>query len=297
MLVRAVAANAGEGAERLYCPLASAVAGRVKARERAASARLARWPLFCLLRMRPRDASVPDLTFQGVANVGFGKGGGMYVRFRDRSEAGRALAGRLQEYAGRPDVIVLGLPRGGVPVAYEVARALGVPLDIFGVRKLGVPGQEELAMGAVASGGVRVINDEVVGGLAIDRLELNAVTSRELAELKRREQKYRAGRALPELAGRTVIVVDDGLTTKSTMRAAVQALRQHGPARIVVAVPVGANQTCQRLQAEADEVVCPLSPEVFFAVGAWYEDFSQTSDAEVSALLERARHEQEAPVP
>jgi predicted phosphoribosyltransferase len=212
------------------------------------------------------------------------------MRFHDRADAGRVLAGRLAAYADRPDVLVLALPRGGVPVGYEVARALRAPLDVFLVRKLGVPGREELAMGALASGGVRVLNEDVVRALGIPEEVLDGVTAAEEQELRRREQTYRGDRLQPDVAGRTVILVDDGLATGSTMRAAVAALRRLGPARIVVAVPVGAVDTCAELEAEADEVVCALTPEPFLAVGLWYEDFTQTSDEEVRELLDRAAH-------
>jgi putative phosphoribosyl transferase len=207
--------------------------------------------------------------------------------FQDRVEAGRRLAGHLRDYAGRDDVIVLGLPRGGVPVAAEVARALGAPLDVFLVRKLGLPGQEEFAMGAIASGGVRVLNEELLSQLPIAEETIARVAVREQEELQRRERAYRGNRAEPRIRGRTVILVDDGLATGSTMRAAVAALRQRGPAAIVVAVPVAARETCERLGSEADEVVCPVTPDPFVAVGAWYADFSQVSDAEVRELLER----------
>jgi predicted phosphoribosyltransferase len=214
------------------------------------------------------------------------------TRFRDRFEAGRVLAGRLLKYANRPDVLVLALPRGGVPVAFEVARALHAPLDVFLVRKLGVPGHEELAMGAIASGGVRVLNDEVVRALHIPDEEIDAVAAEEERELERRAQAYRDGRPAPDVRGRIVILIDDGLATGSTMRAAVAALRQQGPARIVVAVPVGAAETCAELQEEADEAVCARAPEPFYAVGLWYEDFAQTTDEEVHELLQRATEEQ-----
>ena len=207
--------------------------------------------------------------------------------FRDRSEAGRILAAQLAAYADRPDVLVLALPRGGVPVAYEVARALGAPLDVFVVRKLGVPGYEELAMGAVASGGVRVLNDDIVTGLRIPGYLIEAVTAQEQAEVKRRERTYRGGRPPPDMHGRTVLLVDDGLATGATMRVAVKALRQQQPARIVVAVPVAAAETCTALQADADEVVCGITPAPFHSVGRWYEDFSQTTDEEVRDLLAR----------
>jgi erythromycin esterase-like protein/adenine/guanine phosphoribosyltransferase-like PRPP-binding protein len=207
--------------------------------------------------------------------------------FRDRSEAGRVLAEKLAHYANRPDVLVLALPRGGVPVAYEVARALGAPLDVFVVRKLGVPGYEELAMGAVATGGVRVLNDNIVAGLHIPDYLIDAVANRELEELRRRERVYRGGRPPPDVRGRTVILVDDGLATGATMQAAVKALRQLQPARIVVAVPTASPDTCEALRAEVDEVICAITPEPFQAVGRWYQDFSQTTDDEVRDLLAR----------
>jgi putative phosphoribosyl transferase len=212
--------------------------------------------------------------------------------FRDRTEAGQILADKLASYAHRPDVLVLALPRGGVPVGYEVAQALHVPLDVFLVRKLGLPGQEELAMGAIASGNTRVLNEEVVHKLDIPEEVIDAVAAEEQQELSRRERDYRAGRPPPDVRGRTIILVDDGLATGSTMRAAVAALRQQEPARIVVAVPVGAPETCVELGYEADEVVCVETPEPFYAVGAWYENFSQTTDEEVRDLLTRAAEEQ-----
>jgi putative phosphoribosyl transferase len=212
----------------------------------------------------------------------------MPTAFRDRTEAGQLLAEKLTAYAGRPDVLVLALPRGGVPVAYEVARALGVPLDVFVVRKMGLPGHEELAMGAIASGGVCVLNDEVVRGLKVPGRVIEAVAARELQELERRERAYRGGRTAPLVRGRTVILVDDGLATGSTMRAAVAALRQLEPARIVVAVPTAAPSTCEEFRHEADECVCEITPDPFYAVGLWYEDFSQTTDEEVRELLARS---------
>src|SRR5438046_2919032 len=212
--------------------------------------------------------------------------------FPNRAEAGRVLGLKLSKYSGRDDVIVLGLPRGGVPVAYEVAQALRVPLDVFIVRKLGVPGFEELAVGAIASGGVRVLNEEVVRALPNADEIIDAVTERETAELQRREHEYRDGRPAPELSGKTVILVDDGLATGATMRAAVKALRQRGVAKIVVAVPVGPPDTCREFEDEADEVVCASEPEFFQAGGQYYEDFSQTSDEEVSELLARGAQEQ-----
>jgi putative phosphoribosyl transferase len=208
--------------------------------------------------------------------------------FSNRTEAGRLLAEKLVKYAGRADVIVLGLPRGGVPVAYEVAKRLGVPLDVFIVRKLGVPGFEELAVGAIASGGVRVLNQDVMRALPNAEATIESITARETAELERREQSYRAGRPAPELQDRIVILVDDGLATGATMRAAVKALRQSGAAKIVVAVPVGPPDTCREFEGEADETICASVPEFFQAVGQYYEDFSQTSDDEVRELLARA---------
>jgi putative phosphoribosyl transferase len=208
--------------------------------------------------------------------------------FANRVEAGRQLAARLHAFADRGDVIILALPRGGVPVAFEIAQALHVPVDIFLVRKLGVPGHRELAMGAIATGGVRVLNDEVVQSLQIPSRAIDAVAEEEQRELERRERAYRGARPAPEVRGRTVVIVDDGLATGSTMRAAVAALRQQAPERIVVAVPVAPPSTCQELRAEADEVVCLATPEPFSAVGLWYRDFSETSDAEVRDLLSRA---------
>lgn len=208
--------------------------------------------------------------------------------FEDRFAAGRELARALRKYANRPDVRVLALPRGGVPEGYEVAKELGVPLDVFLVRKLGVPGHPEFAMGAIASGGVGVLDGEVVDRLGLSREEVQQVVREEQRELERREQVYRAGREPPLLREQTVILVDDGLATGSTMLAAVRALKQLGPARVVVAVPVGSVEACESLQREADEVVCLETPEPFQAVSLWYRDFSQTSDEEVSELLVRA---------
>ena len=205
--------------------------------------------------------------------------------FRDRHEAGVALAGLLQGYARRNDVVVLGLPRGGVPVAYEVATSLDVPLDVFSVRKLGVPGHPELAMGAIASGGVQVLNDEVLAWYQPSADTVAAVARVEMRELERREQLYRQGRPLVLVEGRTVILVDDGLATGSTMRAAVQAIRQLHAGAVVAAAPVGAPDTCQAMRQVADDVVCVFTPDAFTAVGAWYEDFSETSDDEVRRLL------------
>jgi len=217
--------------------------------------------------------------------------------FRDRADAGRHLLSRLGAYHGRPDVVVLGLPRGGIPVGYEVARGLGAPLDVFVVRKLGVPGQEELAMGAIATGGVRVVNRDVVDALHIAPDVLDRAAAQELRELERRERSYRGDRPEPKVEGRTVILVDDGLATGSTMRAAVQALRQQRPARIVVAVPVAAFATCEELRREVEDVVCFATPEPFMAVGRFYDDFSQTTDEEVHDLLASARADDEAARP
>lgn len=208
--------------------------------------------------------------------------------YRDRIEAGKRLAERLADYAYRPDVLVLALPRGGVPVAFEVAHALRAPLDIFLVRKLGVPGHEEFAMGAIATGGVRVLNEDVVNYLRIPGEVIDAVAADELRELERRERAYRGERLAPDVKGKTVILVDDGLATGSTMRAAAAALRQQQPARIVVAVPVSAPQTCDEYRMGVDEIVCAVTPEPFYAVGQWYSDFSQTTDEEVRELLARA---------
>ena len=207
--------------------------------------------------------------------------------FTNRAEAGELLAARFSNLANRDDVIVLGLPRGGVPVGYEVARALGVALDVFVVRKLGVPGHEELAMGAIASGEVRLVNHDVVDALGIPGNVIDRVAERERAELERRERLYRGSRPLVPLANKIVILVDDGLATGATMRAAVTAIRHQQPAQIIVAVPVGAPSTCNELSKEADQVVCLRSPEPFVAVGMWYRDFTPTSDREVRALLGR----------
>ena len=212
----------------------------------------------------------------------------MHRRFADRLAGGRALAQYLTAYADRPDVVVLGLPRGGVPVAFAVAQALHAPLDVYLVRKLGVPGHEELAMGAIASGGVIARNDEVIAGLGIPDRVLLSVVAREEQELARREEAYRGDRPPPMLRERQVILVDDGLATGATMRAAVVAARRQGPAAVIVAVPVAPLQSCEELRAVADAVVCAAMPEPFFAVGLWYEDFTPTSDEEVRRLLARA---------
>ena len=206
--------------------------------------------------------------------------------FEDRRDAGQELAERLaKRLAGRDDVVVLALPRGGVPVAYEVARALNAPLDVFLVRKLGLPGYPELAMGAIASGNVRVLNDDVVSWYGVSQAEIDRVARQEQAELERREGAYRDRQPPLDVAGKVVILVDDGLATGSTMKAAVQAVRAHGPARIIVAVPVGSSATCREFESVADEIVCARAPERFNSVGQWYRDFSQTSDDEVRELL------------
>jgi len=212
----------------------------------------------------------------------------MAERFQDRTDAGRRLAGRLGTYASRNDVLVLGLPRGGVPVAFEIATALDAPLDVFIVRKLGLPGHEEFGIGAIASGGIRVVDDAVLRAYDVDPDALERVTARERLELERREQLYRDDRPFPVVEGRIVILVDDGLATGSTMRAAIAALRRKRPNKIVVAVPVGARETCAAMTRLVEEVVCLETPDPFYAVGLWYEDFEQTSDAEVHDLLERA---------
>ena len=218
----------------------------------------------------------------------------METRYHDRTQAGRVLASMLTTYTNRRDVLALALPRGGVPVAYEVAKALHVPLDVFLVRKLGVPGHEELAMGAIATGGVCVINEDVVRSLQIPPQVLDAVAFREERELERREQLYRDDRPLPVVRDQTVILIDDGLATGATMRAAVQALRVQAPAKIVVAVPVAAYATYRQFRAEVDEIVCAQTPEIFYGVGWWYEDFSQTSDQQVRELLSLAAQENPA---
>jgi putative phosphoribosyl transferase len=208
--------------------------------------------------------------------------------FKDRSDAGRKLAAWLQHYANRNDVLVLALPRGGVPVAYEVAKKLNAPLDIFLVRKLGVPGYEELAMGAIASGEVRVINEELVDYLGIPDEVIDAIAAVEQRELERRELAYRDSRTRPDVKDRVAILIDDGLATGSTMRAAAVSLRLQEPKRIVIAVPVSSPETCEEFRRQVDEIVCAVTPEYFQGVGLWYEDFSQTSDEEVRDLLKRA---------
>jgi predicted phosphoribosyltransferase len=213
--------------------------------------------------------------------------------FKDRTEAGRFLAQKLEEYTNNPNVVVLALPRGGVPVAYEVAQALNAPLDIFVVRKLGVPGYDELAMGAIASGGIQVLNSRVVDYLDISDQTIETVAARERRELERRERLYRGPRPTIDVRGRTVIIVDDGMATGSTMRAAVRALKQQKPEKIVVAVPVGARETCESFANEVDTMcVCAITPEPFDGVGLWYRDFAQTSDEEVRQLLKRIAESQ-----
>ena len=207
---------------------------------------------------------------------------------KDRTEAGRLLGEKLAAYRDRDDVVVLGLPRGGVPVAFEIAKRLNAPLDVFIVRKLGVPWQEELAMGAIASGSVRVLNNDVVKAYQISDEEIASVQAKEQKELERREQAYRGGRPVPDVRGRTVILVDNGIATGTTMRAGLAALRKLQPARIVVAVAVAPQSTYEELKAEADEVFCLLTPEMFFAISMWYERFEQTTDEEVRDLLSRA---------
>ena len=209
--------------------------------------------------------------------------------FRDRTEAGQLLARELMQFAHQPDVIVLGLPRGGVPVAFEVAAALRVPLDVFIVRKLGTPGQCELAMGAIASGGIRVLNEEVVRGLRIPMEVIDSVAAVEEQELRRRELAYRGSHSAPEVRGKTVLLIDDGIATGSTIRAAIRALNSQHLARLIVGVPTAAATTCRELRPEVDELIALMEPETFHGVGQWYEDFRQTSDEEVTELLRRAR--------
>jgi predicted phosphoribosyltransferase len=221
----------------------------------------------------------------------------MAAPFADRRDAGEKLADKLKEYENRPDVLVLALPRGGVPVAYEVASALGAPLDVFLVRKLGVPGYEELAMGAIATGGVSVLNEDVTTSIGLSDSAISEVRDREQKELERREQLYRGNRAPLDVQGHTVILIDDGLATGSTMRAAIAALRKMSPAKIVVAVPVAAPETCETIRNEVDDIICAVTPEPFLAVGTWYSDFSQTSDDEVRDLLDERRAIASRPFP
>ena len=213
------------------------------------------------------------------------------IPFKDRREAGRKLAQKLTAYAGQPDLLTLALPRGGVPVAYEVARALNAPLDVFLVRKLGLPGQEELAIGAIATGGVRVLNRDIIRTLSIPDEVINFVARRELQELQRRERLYRGDRPPPEVRDRTLILIDDGLATGASMRAAVVSLRAQHPARILVAVPIAAENVCEAFRTEVDEIICAVTPEPFYGVGRWYEDFSQITDQEVRILLEEANRQ------
>ena len=219
----------------------------------------------------------------------------MRLPYRNRQEAGAYLAEHLTQYRDRDDVIVLALPRGGVPVAYEVARALHAPLDVFIVRKIGLPGAEEFAVGAIASGGVRLLDDDLIDRYGVSRAAVDRIIAAEQRELERRERQYRGDREMPDLTGKTVILVDDGLATGSTMRAAVAALRRDGAARIVVAVPVAAPETCALLEREVDDIVCAVTPQPFYAVGLWYSDFSQTSDREVHELLDRTADRGAAP--
>jgi putative phosphoribosyl transferase len=211
--------------------------------------------------------------------------------FKDRADAGRALAGRVMRAISDPNPLILALPRGGVPVAFEVARALRAELDIFLVRKLGVPGHEELAVGALASGGIRILNHSLISDLHLSQQVIEQITAREQRELERREALYRAGRPAIPVRGRTIVLIDDGLATGASMKAASKALRAEDPQRLIVAVPIGAQQTCDEFRGEVDEVICVATPEPFLAVGIWYEDFEQTSDEEVQSLLERAAHQ------
>ena len=208
--------------------------------------------------------------------------------FNDRTDAGKRLAERLSEYVNREDVLILALPRGGVPVAFEVAKELNVKMDVFIVRKLGVPGNEELAMGAIASGNIRVLNEDVVRSFRIPQRVIDEATANELRELERRERIYRGNRPTPKISGSTVILIDDGLATGATMRAAVAAVKTKNPAKVIIAVPVAAPDTCSAFGSEVDEVICVATPEPFYGVGAWYEDFSQTTDKEVCDFLDRA---------
>lgn len=213
----------------------------------------------------------------------------MKQRYLDRQEAGQVLAKELHDYSDRSDVLVLALPRGGVPVAFEIAMALHVPLDVFIVRKLGVPGHSELAMGALAMGNITVFNDDIIRQLNISQADIDAVIHKENIELKRREIAYRDELAFPSIQGKTIILVDDGIATGATMRAAIKSLRKQHPASIIVAVPVADYQMCENLKSMVDKLICPLRPTNFYAVGAWYDDFSQTEDEEVFTLLKEAR--------
>ena len=210
------------------------------------------------------------------------------ARFHNRSDAGRRLAAALEQYATSPNLLVLALPRGGVPVGYEIARALNAPLDVMLVRKLGVPGHEELAMGAIASGGIRILSEDIIAAFGVPERVIATVAANEEAELERRERTYRDSQPLPVIRDRIIILVDDGLATGSTMRAAAAALRSQQPERLIVAVPVAPSETCAALSREVDEVYCLITPEPFFSVGTWYEDFSQVTDEEARSLLEAA---------
>ena len=216
-------------------------------------------------------------------------------KFIDRQDAGVVLAKQLSDYANQSNVIVLALPRGGVPVAYEVAVALSVPLDVFIVRKLGVPGYEELAMGAIASGGTAIFNEPLIHNLNLDHASIDAVLQSEQKELVRREHLYRGDRSFPALSGKIIILVDDGIATGATMRAAVMALRKHQPTSIIIAVPVAAREACEEMAKLVDKIICPLRPINFHAVGLWYENFSQTADSEVIELLEKSRRTSASP--
>ena len=220
-----------------------------------------------------------------------GKQMGVKPRFQDRSEAGKILAAHVAKAVDDPDIIVLALPRGGVPVAFEVARSLRAPMDIYVVRKLGLPGEEELAIGAIASGGVRVLNRALIAHLQIPEELIERVTAQQSIELERREQLYRGTRGLIPLRGHTTILVDDGLATGATMLAAARSVRAQQPRRIVVAVPVASSSACEDIREDVDQIVCVVTPEPFLAVGAWYDDFSQTSDSEVRSLLAQSRGE------
>lgn len=211
-----------------------------------------------------------------------------FHRFANRTEAGKLLADALSGYTGRSDILILALPRGGVPVAYEVAKALSAPMDLWLVRKLGVPGQEELALGALVGKNIRVLNYDIIDLLNIDETVIDTIVAREQAELERRNRLYRQGKPPPAIEGKTIIIIDDGLATGATMRVAISSLRQAGAARIIAAVPVGAASTCDKIEEEADELICLHTPEPFYGVGQWYNDFSQTSDDEVRALLNNA---------
>ena len=212
----------------------------------------------------------------------------LLLPYHDRYEAGRILAGKLRAYQDHPDLLVLALPRGGLPVAFEVAESLHAPLDVFVVRKLGVPGEEELAFGAIASGGIRVLNQALVRRMRLTEKMMSLIEAREQGELERREQAYRGARPAPQVRGRTVILIDDGLATGATMMAAVRALRQQEPKEIIVGVPVAAREVCDELRREVDHIVCPATPKPFYGVGRWYQDFSETTDDEVRDLLEQA---------